>query len=91
MARDARGVERVRRAESPLPLPDAESPDSRPPDRPAREGLRATGCAPSRITWRPSRAGWLAEALTVLQGGTLEAGPVDGGGCRLVLTLPAAE
>jgi hypothetical protein len=32
-----------------------------------------------------------ARRIAALQGGTLDARPVDGGGCRLVLTLPAAE
>jgi hypothetical protein len=32
-----------------------------------------------------------ARRIAALQGGTLEARPLDGGGCRLVLTLPAAE
>ena len=32
-----------------------------------------------------------ARRIAVLQGGGLDARPADNGGCRLVLTLPAAE
>jgi signal transduction histidine kinase len=32
-----------------------------------------------------------AQRIATLQGGTLDARPLDGGGCRLVLSLPAAE
>jgi hypothetical protein len=41
----------------------------------------------------PTGAVFLAAArrIAALQGGTLDARAVDGGGCRLVLILPAAE